>query len=161
MSNNIITPVGRIVQGDAFKPNTTNQLGQPLVDKHGQPRVDFFMALAVEKNNPDWPDFKAELDQVAAAAWPGGQSLAPNFSFKIADGDGFDDHGKPNNAKEGFAGCWVLKASNGFAPQRVTTGGVSVINEGTGMLKRGDFARFVVTSSGNNNPQKPGIYINL
>jgi len=158
---NFVTPVGRIVQGDAFKPNTTNQQGVPLTDKLGQPRVEFYLALAIEKTNPDWPAFKAQLDQVAAQAWPGGQFNAPNFSDKITDGDGLDNNGVLNSTKEGFAGCWVLKASNGFTPQRVAQAGAVVLNEESGQLKRGDYARLVVTASGNNNQQKPGIYVNL
>jgi len=158
---NFVTPVGRIVQGDAFKPNTTNQQGQPLTDKHGQPRVEYYLALAIEKTNPDWPAFKAQLDQVAAQAWPGGQFNAPLFSNKITDGDGLDNNGVLNSTKEGFAGCWVLKASNGFAPQRVAQAGAVVLNEESGQLKRGDYARLAVTASGNNNQQKPGIYVNL
>jgi len=158
---NTITPVGRIVQGDAFKPNTTNMEGKPLVDRNGQPRVEYFLALAIEKTNPDWPAFKAQMDQVAMQAWPGGQFNAPAFSFKITDGDGVDKFGAPNANREGFAGCWVLKATNGFAPQRVANAGATVINEESGQLKRGDYARFVVTMSGNNNQTNPGIYVNL
>jgi len=36
-----------------------------------------------------------------------------------------------------------------------------VINEESGQLKRGDYARVVVTMSGNNNQTNPGIYVNL
>ena len=50
----ILTPVGRLVQGDCFEPQTTDAEGKPLLIKNGpnagQPRVEYFMAIAVPKN---------------------------------------------------------------------------------------------------------------
>lgn len=135
MPTPILTPVGRMVQGDFFKPNTTDQQGNPLVIKSGpnkgQPRTDYFAAIAFPKT----PDIVASVitpmvQQAAtsyASLFPRGAEpnnaaghfgcTLPKFSFKIMDGDGVDDNGKPNASKDGFAGHWVVKFSSGFAPQ--------------------------------------------
>ena len=44
---NFTTPVGRIVAGNLYTPNTKNAEGKPLVDKAGNPRNEFFFAVAI------------------------------------------------------------------------------------------------------------------
>lgn len=135
MPTAILTPVGRMVQGDFFKPNTTDQQGNPLVIKSGpnkgQPRTDYFAAIAFPKGQPTTDAVIAAMVQQAATSYaalfprgpephnPAGHfgCTLPKFSFKIMDGDGVDDNGKPNSSKDGFAGHWVVKFSSGFAPQ--------------------------------------------
>ena len=135
MPTPVLTPTGRLVQGDFFKPNTTDQQGNPLVIKtgpnKGQPRTDYFGALAFPKGQPATDALIASMVQQAAtsyaALFPNGPQPAnpagnwgcslPKFSFKIMDGDGVDDNGKANSSKDGFAGHWVVKFSSGFAPQ--------------------------------------------
>jgi len=50
---NITSPVGRIVMGSLYDPSTTDAEGKPLVVKTGpnagQPRVNYFFALAIPK----------------------------------------------------------------------------------------------------------------
>ena len=135
MPTPILTPVGRMVQGDFFKPNTTDQQGNPLVIKSGpnkgQPRTDYFAALAFPKTDATVQALITPMVQQAASSYaslfPNGAQpnnpaahwgcSLPKFSFKIMDGDGVDDNGKPNSSKDGFAGHWVIKFSSGFAPQ--------------------------------------------
>lgn len=135
MPTPVLTPTGRLVQGDFFKPNTTDQQGNPLVIKSGpnkgQPRTDYFGALAFPKGQPATDAMIALMVQQAATSYaalfprgpephnPAGNwgCSLPKFSFKIMDGDGVDDNGKQNASKDGFAGHWVVKFSSGFAPQ--------------------------------------------
>lgn len=154
----IISPVGRFVQGDVFSPNNTNMQGGPLVDKSGNPKVEYFVRLAIPKG-PEWDKFWGEVYQAGAADMP--QHINnPTFSWKIIDGDtAVDTKGKPYREREGWAGCWVIKASSGYAPQ-VVDQNANNIND-PNMVKRGYYARIGVTVQGNKENLKPGVYINL
>lgn len=174
-----LTPVGRLVQGDPFKPQTTDMQGQPLVFKTGpqagQPRPLFMANIAVAKNDPVFQQFYyGTLLAAARAAWPqffqgpvgpdGQPSLSnPNFSLKVMDGDGFDGNGKPNSQKEGMAGHWIIKTSSSYAPRCFRQGHYAPHEElkNPADLRRGYFVRVSGTIESNNNPQKPGMYINL
>lgn len=157
----ILSPVGRLVQGSAFEGNTTDNDGRPLTDRNGSPRTNYFLGLAVPKDSPDWAAFKAQIDAVAAAAWPNQWHL-PTFSNKIIDGDDTtpDMNGNRPCDKEGFAGHWVVRFSSGFAPQVYTKGGTAIITDQTA-IKRGDYIRVYGSTSSNGNAQKPGVYVNL
>jgi len=165
MSEYFTSPVGRIVQGSVHTPQTTDQEGKPLVFKNGanagQPRTEYFFALAVEKTNPDWPAFWAQLARVAQAAFPGGEYNAPNFSWKVVDGDGIDQNGKSNASKEGFAGHFVVKFKSSYPMQAVNNG--NVIDPK--IIRCGDYVRVFGTVQGNgggsgSGPRKPGLYLN-
>jgi len=164
----LLTPPGRFVQGNLFTPNTTDAEGKPLTFRNGpnagQPRSQYFAAIAIEKNHPEWPAFYAEMHKIAVAAFPllfpGGKCARPDFAMKVVDGDGIDQNGRPNPSREGFAGCWVLKMTNGFAPKVYTTGATSIITDPTG-CKRGDYIRAYVSISGNESTQRPGLFVNL
>lgn len=172
MPRNVTTPVGRLVQGDCFNPSTTDQQGAALVVKTGpnagQPRADYFIAVAFAKTDPAWPAYYAELDAEARAAWPnlfptpGGPCVIPTFAYKVIDGDGYDTLGKSNALKEGFAGHWIVRFSSGYAPKVVRPTAPGVWSEVTnpGELKRGYFVRVASSIKGNDNPQKPGLYLN-
>lgn len=176
MPQNFTTPVGRFVQGDPVKPRTTDQQGNPLTIKTGpnagQTRSDYFMAIAVPKNSPEWPAFKAIIDSEAQASWPQGQHASPKFSNKIIDGDGVDDNGKQNSEKVGFAGCWVVRLSSGYAPtiwarskvlpppmQGPDPEALIQVTDPS-VLKRGYFTRASGNAASNSNMQSPGLYLN-
>ena len=152
MTETILTPVGRAVQGDLYVANTKDMQGQPLTIKsgpnRGQPRSEYFIALAFAKTDPAWPAFERHLKAVAAQSFPalfpsgatGPWPHASAFSSKIWDGDGVDGKGKSNALKPGFAGHWVVKFSTGFAPSVWATGQLL----GTlGMAAPGDSSAYV------------------
>lgn len=173
MPERFTTPVGRLVQGDAFEPQTKDQQGQPRLVKTGpnigQPNPQFFLAIAFAKNDPAWPAFEAILQRVARAEWPqffpqpGGPCVNPNFAFKIVDGDGVDRHGKPNNTKEGFAGHWVVRLQSSFAPKIFHAGRYSPADQvfDKMQLKRGYYVRANGSVKGNGNLQNPGLFVNV
>lgn len=186
---NYLTPVGRMVTGDLFKPNTTNMDGTPLVVKSGpnkgQPSQQFVCGLAFAKNDPAFYEWYCKhIDAPARKAWPQWfngpinnndanyklgpigqpQCTHPAMSLKIRDGDGIDGVGKPNSAKEGYAGHWVLVASSSFAPGVYYVGQYPPQHKGItdpNLVRRGWFYRMGGTIESNNNPQKPGLYVNL
>jgi hypothetical protein len=149
----LITPLGRLVQGSLFVPNTKNMDGQPLVDKKGNPTVQYFIALAIEKVNPDIGPLLAEMQNSAGQHWPSGESTKSGFSWKIIDGDTRTD-------KEGFSGCWVLKFSSIFAPTVYEDGGTTTITQ-PDRIKRGDYVRVAGNYVGNKSTISPGMFLNL
>lgn len=150
----ILTPVGRMVQGNPFEANTKNMQGAPLTDKVGNARQEFFFAIAIPKTDPGYPAFYAQIQAIAQAGWPQGQSQLPGFSWKIVDGD------HPDNAsKEGFPGHWVIRCSNGFTIDVYSAGGASRVLDKSG-LKRGDYIRAYISVKSNGNTESPGVYIN-
>lgn len=174
------SPVGRLVQGDAFVPQTKDQQGNLRVVKSGpnigQPNPQYFVAIAVPKIdpnnpsqwNPEYAAFYALLDKVARQEWPalfpnGGACVNPMFAWKVKDGDGVDRNGKSNADKEGFPGHWVISFASSYAPKvvRPTSPGVWETLTDPQSLKRGYYVRIAGSITGNDSPQTPGLYTNL
>jgi hypothetical protein len=188
------TVTGRLVQGDPHKqgnPPKDRKTKQVKIGKDGQPMPGrFFTAVAIPKNPaqrlqiPGMTPFeqtKAQLDADARAAWPqffgtplpGAPAVGPelpagctnpNFANKIIDGDGFDENGQPFSTREGYAGCWVVKADSQFAP-KVWEWGASGWQEMGGptgrFVKCGDYVSITGTCTSNQSQESPGMYMNL
>lgn len=168
MKTDFLTPVGRLVQGDPFEPQTKNMQGQPLMTQSGQPTQRYFIAVAFRKDDQAFGAFYAKLVEVARGSFPQlfnaqGQCSHPRFSWKLMDGDGVDDNGKPNASKEGFAGHWVVKFSSSFAPRCFHAGHYQPHEQiqDPKAIQRGYYVRVAGTIEGNDNAQKPGLYVNL
>lgn len=173
MKKDFLSPVGRLVQGNPFEAQTTNMQGQPLLTQQGQPTQRYFIAVAFAKTDQAFGAFYADMVAVARAAFPAlfnaqGQCTHPRFSFKLIDGDGVDDNGRPNNQKEGFAGHWVVKFSSSFPPRCFHTGHYQPHEQiqppaagQPGAIRRGYYVRISGSMEGNGQPNKPGIYVNL
>lgn len=176
----LTSPRGRLVQGDAFEPQTTDQNGAPLTIKTGpnagQPTKRWFIGVAFRKDDPATLPYLKSIGDFAAQQWPAyfpngatGQPPLfgcshPRFSMKIMDGDGVDDNGKPNAEKEGFAGCYVVKYSTSLqAPgvwQEPDFDEMARITDPR-HLPRGYYCRVNHTVQSNDNDQRPGMYVNL
>ncbi len=166
----ILTPVGRLVQGDCFAFQSKDAEGNPLIIKTGpnagQPRVEYFMAIAIPKTDAGYPELWADIHTVARTAFPSlfdaaGNCIQPKFAFKVTDGDSAipNTRGAKPCDKEGFPGNWILNFSGGFAPTCYTAGGKELIIAPE-MLKRGDYIRIYGSVTGNDSQQQPGIYLN-
>lgn len=198
------TFLGRFVQGDAHKaqPQRKDQrTGQLKFRKNGEPDCPFYIALAIPKDPaarlviqgvPDFDSQRALVDADARAAWPQffgqrpaglvfGPELAPDcinpkFANKFIDGDGFDDQGKPYSRYEGWAGHWVIKFQNGYAPalQEWVENWVDPMRPGsppytgwkelsvTGRtIKCGDYISVGGTCESNKSTDSPGMYMNV
>ena len=168
MKTDFLTPVGRLVQGDPFEAQTKNMQGQPLVTMSGQPTQRYFIAVAFRKDDANFGAFYQKLVEVARGSFPNlfnaqGQCSHPRFSWKLMDGDGVDENGKSNATKEGFAGHWVVKFSSSFAPRCFHAGHYQPHEQiqDRNAIQRGYFVRVAGTIEGNDNAQKPGLYVNL
>ena len=122
---NITSPVGRIVMGSLYDPSTTDAEGKPLVVKTGpnagQPRVNYFFALAIPKGaEPHWAHtpWGQQIWNVGNQAFPNA-AQSPAFAWKIEDGDSQipNKKGRKPCDNEGWRGHWILKFSGGFAPK--------------------------------------------
>ncbi len=183
MKNDFLTAAGRMVQGDPFYPQTTDQQGNLLTyksgPKMGQPKSQWFIAVAFPKMvngqpNAEFGALFGQMQGIAQASFPAlGQIAGPwdpncRFAWKVMDGDGVDDNGKPNASKPGFAGHWVVKFASGFAPKCFHAGHyqpheqIQPNPQGQPQpIRRGYFVRVSGTIEGNANVQKPGLYVNL
>lgn len=163
------TPVGRMVMGNLYKPNTLDFDGKPLVVKTGanigQARSDFFIALAIQKGaEKHWAETKwgAEIWRVGHTAFPGA-AQSPSFAWKIDDGDSVipNKRNKRPCDNEGWKGHWILKFSGGFAPKVYRQNG-SAFEQVTeaDYIKPGYFVEINGTVDGNGNQNNPGVYLN-
>ena len=175
MSNitRITTPVGRLVQGSLYNPNTTSMNGEPLIyktgSKAGQPRQEFYIAIAIPKNGEShWNQTswgKVIWDTAVASSpnmFQNGVCIRDDFAFKVMDGDSqkYDQNGTVINTKEGFAGNWVVKFTNGYPPKIYNASGTVELVE-KDHVKRGYFIQVSSTVEGNNDTSKPGVYLNF
>ncbi len=167
MSDEIVTPVGRMVQGHPMEMHPVkDNNGQPKMTKAGQPYNQCYVGLAVPKGSEQhWnqTEWGAQIWQAGVAAWPRGECNAPTFAWKITDGDSAvpNKKGIAPNTREGFPGHWVIGASNGFEPDCFADGNYSVKVMRKERFKTGDYVRCVLSVRGNNSNDSPGIYVNL
>lgn len=172
MSNNrvnVTSPVGRIVMGSLYNPNTTDAEGKPLVIKNGpnagQPRSNYFFALAIPKGTErHWAEtpWGQQILAVGARAFPQAYQ-SPAFAWKIEDGDSATPNkkGRKPCENEGWPGNWILKLSGGFAPKvyRQEGSGYVQITE-VDYVKPGYFVEVAFNVDGNDSQSQPGVYIN-
>ena len=166
---NITSPVGRIVMGSLYDPSTTDAEGKPLVVKTGpnagQPRVNYFFALAIPKGaEPHWAHtpWGQQIWNVGNQAFPNA-AQSPAFAWKIEDGDSQipNKKGRKPCDNEGWRGHWILKFSGGFAPkvyQQEGAGYVQVTQKD--FCKPGYFVEVAFSVEGNGSQSQPGVYIN-
>lgn len=167
----ILTPTGRFVQGSLYTPNTTDMEGRPLVyksgEKQGQPRVEYYMAIAVpKKGETHWAhtEWGAKIWAVAHKGFPNGQTNSPKFAWKIEDGDSLVPNTKgtvPANC-DGFPGNWILRFKSSEAPSLLKLNAqnkTESFNEKDG-IKPGDYIQISGHVSDNQSQQQPGVFLN-
>jgi hypothetical protein len=64
--------VGRMVQGDLFTPQDKDMNGNPMRDLKGNPKVQYFAAIAVRKDDPAFAPAWAAIQAEATGGFPGG-----------------------------------------------------------------------------------------
>ncbi len=104
----------------------------------------------------------------AAAKFRNGETLRPDFSWKITDGDsaivGKGFRGRPGTApkdKEGHPGHWVFTCASDFAPNLYVQGadGKWVATDRKDIVKCGHFVQVAINVAPNSGAS-PGVYIN-
>jgi len=160
-NNCALTPVGRMVQGSCFKAYTTDLEGNPLVIRNGvragQPREQYFLALAIDKKDKDVGELLKKIANMALLAFPmlhdkKGNCTKKDFAWKVVDGD-------EHLEKEGFAGCWVFRLSGGFSP-KCRNKDLTLINPDENYIKLGDYIRAYISINGNGSNVRPGMFLN-
>lgn len=178
------TPVGRLVSGDVFNGNEKDRKGQPYIIKTGpnagKPTKKWFFAVAFPKMlangmpNEEFNNFYRAVIDTARAGYPAHFNgpidpftgkpgcTHPRMALKIADGDGTDEDGKPNNQKEGWAGHWVVKFNGQYAPRCFRLGQFAPEQQlqDPNSLKRGWYVSVSGTCEANIGSDVPGVYMN-
>jgi hypothetical protein len=165
----ITFPVGRLVQGSVYTPNTTNAEGKPLLyksgNKIGQPRVDFFLGVAIPKSpgathwaNEAWG---AQIWALGHESWPQGQAQRTDFAWKIEDGDSPipNKNGRKNSETTGMPGHWIVKFSGAQQPKVCNADGSAYILE-PNAIKCGDYVQVFGGVVSNESQQTAGMYMN-
>ena len=164
---NFTTPVGRLVMGSLYKPQTTDAEGKPLVNKSGpnigRPKVQFFFALAIPKTGEQhWSQtaWGAQIWKVGHEAFPQA-AQSPTFAWKIVDGDSAvpNRRGIKPNSRIGYPGNWVISFSSGFAPKIYNKDGSAAITDPEA-VKLGYYVQVNGDVDGNGSQQQPGVFIN-
>lgn len=164
----LLLPVGRLVQGSIYEPQTKNIDGAPLIIKNGpnmgKPRQDYHVAIAIKKGaESHWSQTQwgALIYNFALTAFPNGQTQIPSFAWKIIDGDSAIPNRKNKKPcdRPGHPGHWILHFNGGFAPSLYTSDGSKPIPE-INFLNLGDYVQLFGDISANNSQQTPGIYLN-
>lgn len=170
MSNReeLLTPVGRLVQGSLYEGQTTDAENRPLVYKTGpnmgQPRMDYYFAVAIPKGNEThWNQtpWGKKIWDVGHVGFPNGQTRSPTFAWKIADGDStiVNKAGKRPCDREGYPGHWVLNFSSGFAPAIYNADGSQQMLEPNAVYL-GCYIQVYGTVVDNESQQQPGVFLN-
>lgn len=169
----ITSPVGRIVAGSLYKPNTTDLDGKPLVYKTGsdagKPRVQYFFAIAIPKNPGEthwaYAEWGKQIWATGNTAFPQA-AIRPDFAWKIEDGDSMipNKRNRKPAEQEGWKGCWVVKFTSSFAPtiyreDKTQSSGWGQITE-PDAVKCGHFIQVAFTVDGNGQTVNPGVYLN-
>lgn len=165
---NFTTPIGRLVSGAPASFRTTTQAGEPLYYKTGQrqgePKRDYSIGVAFQKDQVDVPAFIRTLKSYAAKDWPNLFDEDLNcqygaFADKITDGDSTVMNKKqrrPSDKPE-WKGCWIIWFSSDREPQCVSNTGMAIDADN---IKTGYYIR-VKGSACKNTGDTPGMYMNL
>jgi hypothetical protein len=172
VKTDFLTPIGRLVWGSLYEPNTEDFDGNPLVVKtgvdKGKPTQSFEFGFAVPKNPGEthWAN-----SPFGAIIWAQGHrdhtnaALTADFSWKATDGDsakiGKPYKGKPGRApkdKEGFPGHWVYSFRGSFAPKIVNADGSKYLLD-KDVVMPGDCIQIAGNTIGNTGAS-PGVYLN-
>lgn len=176
MSLEIVTPVGRFVQGSmSLEVKNDPATGKPKLNDKGEQVHECFIALAIPKNNPDLPAFWQAITQEVRTSMPhcfdaAGNCTHPQFAWKIQDGDGVDQSGKSVADKAGFAGHYIFKLATQYMPKCYHAGkydAIQQIQNPEEVIKRGYHIRCNLIVQGNgvgvggvaSGNKKPGIFL--
>ena len=164
----ILFPVGRLVRGSLYKGQDKDAEGKLLVIKSGpnagQPRLDFYFAVAIPKTAGHTHWAQTEWGQliwgVGHAAFPQA-AQAPSFAWKVVDGDSAvpNKKGRKPCDNEGYPGNWVVQFSSGYAPKIFTADGTQQLTE-VDAVKLGYYVQVYGSCDGNGSQSQPGVFVN-
>ena len=166
---NILLPVGRLIEGSLYTFTTHDMNGEPRIyksgPKQGQPKPEFFFSLAIKKmGEQSWAQtpWGQQIYALAVRAFPRGEYQSPAFSWKIVDGDSTipNEKGMKPCDRQGYAGCWVVRLKTTFAPGLINRDTGLKLDLPDGAIQLGDYIQPIAEVMRNSEKShKPGIYI--
>ena len=161
---NIVSQVGRIVQGSASFGATTDFYNEPLVWKKGanagQPRQEWYVGIALAKGSPGADELFAQMMEVANTARR--NNIPQNYAFKFIDGDAVDGKGKSYAEREGHAGHYIFRFTTSFQPKCYQDDGSGrMVEIPPEQVKSGYYVQVAGSIEDNGDMNKPGLYLNL
>jgi hypothetical protein len=174
LKDNEFFVTGRVVQGNPLALRTKDAQGNLLTVKRGpnagQPRGEYYCAIAVPKGSAECNEAWRKVLAVAKAGFPSlfdattGACRHPNFAFKITDGDSRVPDQKLNLPvdKEGFPGNYVfrLKTGGNISVSACKMVGGRPVQLTEKEIKTGDYVRVLCSVKANGEVEKPGVYLN-
>ena len=165
-----LSPAGRLVMGHPMEAQDKDAEKKPLVIKNGpnagEPRVNYFVGLAISKDDPGLAEFEAGIKEAAMNGFPGlfddnQNCTLPSFAFKTINGDSETrtGTGPAPKDKEGFPGCKVFRFGTGYPAEIYDETGKRQLTD-KAELKRGDYIRIEGSAVDNGSTNKPGVYLN-
>lgn len=150
-------PPGRIVMGDPHTIQENDQQGR----KREHPTI--FFGVAVPKTTPGVTEVIGLINQTARNYYANMPAImeqinqglgAPNFAWKVEDGDS-----QKNAGREGFAGSWVFRFSTSLFPLKCGDANDAPIDPKG--IKCGDYVDVVGSVDANKLTDKnAGVYLN-
>lgn len=159
------SPIGRLVMGSLYTPETKDFNGKPLTDAEGKPKVEYWIKLAVAKagethwNQTTWGQ---QIWNEAVKAFPDGRFNNRQFSWKVVDGDSTEVNQKgvkPCDI-EGYPGHWILSFKTKYAPTLCNVDG-SLFTMPEGAIKTGYFIQVYGSISANVAQVNAGMFLNF
>lgn len=166
---NFTTPIGRLISGSPSKYRTTGGNNEPLIYKSGenkgQPKREYSLGVAYDKNQADVPAFIRMLKEAAKAEWDklfdsDLNCLLPSFAGKIIDGDSAIPNKKGHRPcdNEFWPGHWIVWFNSDKEPPCVLPRATERIPASE--IKTGYYVR-IKGSTRKNDGDTPGMYMNL
>lgn len=159
----LVTITGRLIQGDLYAPNDTDESGQPRLIKTGpnagKVKSSYYIGVAIPKTAGQWwaEPFGAQMLAEVQAAWPKGEfSSRADFAYKILDGDQPTVQGRRIANAEG---CWFIRLESMVQPALWNRDASARLTE-PNAIKRGYWIQVCFEYKGNGQAQKPGMYAN-
>lgn len=109
----LVSPPGRIIQGDLVTVNKTDHQNRPLEER----KWNRYFGLAIPKTDPTLGEFLGAVQQAALAGYQPHPHVAAqvqaglgsNFAWKIEDGDAVDAAGQFIVKNDHARGCILIK----------------------------------------------------
>jgi hypothetical protein len=163
------SPVGRLISGDPWTKQTTDQNNRPIPDD----KQSYWFAVAIEKNAPGMNEMLGLMFKAAQAGY--GQSphitaqinmglAATAFSWKIVDGD--EMRANPTTSEQELRwkhgkGCWIAKFSTTLPIASAKFQGAVPTYCDPSEIKRGYYVTVPFSTSANGNmDHTAGVYLN-
>ena len=166
---------GRLLRGNLALRGKVDKDNKPVMDREDPTKqvMESYIVVGIHKSDPQAAHIRTILTNRARQTYGAmitGECTAthPRFAFKIQDGDGVDNNGQPNSAKEGYAGHWVLTMNTRIAPKCFNNGQYEPhqqLQSPDDVIKLGYYVRVVGSVKDNGVPAQgsgsavPGLFV--